>query len=101
MGKEDFIYPDNGCDIAPKCLECPLEACKYDGPEGAEAARRYRLAQRLEAMQSLSDQGLTSDDLADKMGISKRHLYRLKALVKECSNTPAESRQLGVNTWVR
>ena len=30
---EGSYYPDNGCNIAPACLSCPLPLCKYDDPE--------------------------------------------------------------------
>lgn len=26
------IYTDTGCELAPKCLECPLPVCKEDDP---------------------------------------------------------------------
>ena len=29
---ENTRYRDDGCDISPSCLECPLSLCKYDDP---------------------------------------------------------------------
>lgn len=29
---EQMHYRDDGCSIAPRCLDCPLPACRYDLP---------------------------------------------------------------------
>ena len=29
-------YPDNGCEVSPSCLSCPLPLCRYDDPQGYE-----------------------------------------------------------------
>lgn len=31
---EDTVYLDDGCDIHPHCLTCPLPVCRYDVPGG-------------------------------------------------------------------
>lgn len=36
---DDYDYQDTGCDIAPSCLRCPLEFCRYDVAGGSAAIR--------------------------------------------------------------
>lgn len=31
---ENTVYRDDGCDIHPHCLTCPLPVCRYDVPGG-------------------------------------------------------------------
>lgn len=33
--------PDTGCNIAPKCLECPLPICKFDKRHLQKSMRRF------------------------------------------------------------
>jgi hypothetical protein len=37
------VPKDTGCEIAPRCLECPLEKCLLDYPQGlrSEVKRRF------------------------------------------------------------
>jgi hypothetical protein len=32
---EHVAYQDTGCNLAPRCLTCPLPVCKYDSPWAA------------------------------------------------------------------
>jgi len=34
---EHLHYKDEGCDISPSCLACPLARCVYDTPHGKQA----------------------------------------------------------------
>ena len=29
---ERYPYRDEGCEVSPSCLKCPLPQCKYDEP---------------------------------------------------------------------
>ena len=70
---EHMHYRDDGCEIAPRCLECPLPACRYDlPPKRAGALMREAELRRLLA------EGLTADQAAMKMGVSRRTVFRLK-----------------------
>lgn len=66
-------YVDEGCDLAPRCLECPLPACKYDlgRKQGASVLKEQEIARHLAA-------GLSVDETAAAMGMSRRSVYRLK-----------------------
>lgn len=33
-------YPDNGCELAPRCLECHLPRCRFDLLDGKQWRRR-------------------------------------------------------------
>ncbi|MFN8559648.1 MAG: helix-turn-helix domain-containing protein [Dehalococcoidia bacterium] len=70
---EQLHYRDDGCEISPKCLECPLPACRYDmPPKRAGALLREAELRRLLA------EGLTADQAAERMGVSRRTVFRLK-----------------------
>jgi hypothetical protein len=30
-------FRDTGCELAPRCLECPLPMCKYDDPRHTDS----------------------------------------------------------------
>lgn len=36
----EMTWKDTGCDVHPKCLECPLPECKYDDWEGYKKWKR-------------------------------------------------------------
>ena len=70
---EQTHYRDDGCEISRHCLECPLPACRYDlPPKRAGALLREAELQRLLA------EGLTADQAAERMGVSRRTVFRLK-----------------------
>ena len=33
-------YPDKGCELAPRCLECHLPRCRFDKVDGKQWRRR-------------------------------------------------------------
>jgi hypothetical protein len=68
-------YRDEGCDLYPSCLTCPLPRCRYDKPGGARAIlnlRRDREIRRLRRRQ-----GLPVDMLARRYGVSRRTVFRI------------------------
>lgn len=71
---DEFIhYRDDGCSIAPSCLSCPLSVCRYDLPPKAAGALL-----RESQLRGLLSQGLTADEAAAAMGVSRRTVFRLK-----------------------
>lgn len=71
---EHTHYRDDGCDIHPRCLTCPLPRCRYDEPGGARALlNTYRDRQILE----LRLQGMPVDRLARRFGLSRRTIFRI------------------------
>ncbi|MCS7206788.1 MAG: helix-turn-helix domain-containing protein [Dehalococcoidia bacterium] len=77
---EYYPYRDEGCEVSPACLQCPLPQCKYDDPEGY---RRW-LAQQREARdrqiwEVRQREGLTVPQLAQRFGVSQRTVFRALA----------------------
>ena len=71
------IPPDRGCDVAPKCLECPLPQCKHDDPLGyVRGLMQQRDALILEEMEQ---RGLSVEEAAQVFGITVRTIFRVKA----------------------
>ena len=72
---EEHEYRDEGCDLFPSCLNCPLPSCRYDQISG----RRHR-AKGLRDMQIMrlhSVNGKSVGELAKSFGVSKRTVYRI------------------------
>jgi len=73
---EHMAYHDGGCELAPTCLRCPLERCRYDEPGGARAllqsARDIEVWRRREA-------GRAINALAREFGLSRRSVFRILA----------------------
>lgn len=67
------IYRDTGCQYAPKCLECPLPDCKYDGPRAAQDEARARRRQQI---QRWHNRGLSVAAIAKRMKCGTRTVYR-------------------------
>ena len=71
---EHTSYEDTGCDLAPSCLRCPFELCRYDMPGGVAMYWRAGRAQRA---RELRDGGFTVGEVAETLGVSKRTVHRL------------------------
>lgn len=71
---EHTQYRDEGCEISPSCLRCPLPRCRYDEPGGIRsllAEYRDREILRLRA------EGWSVDDLARRFHVSRRSVFRI------------------------
>lgn len=67
-------YRDDGCDIHPHCLTCPLPRCRYDEPGGLRGLlNAYRDRQIVE----LRQRGVPVDELAQRFGLSRRTIFRV------------------------
>lgn len=66
--------PDDGCDVAPSCFECPLPDCKHADPAPYQ---RWRHSQRdRPIMDAIQQRGL-SPAAAERFGVSTRQIYRV------------------------
>ncbi len=79
---EFFPYRDEGCEVAPSCLRCPLPQCKYDDPlEYQRGLRRQRdqevLGMRLQEAASVAE-------LAHRFDLSIRTVHRILARGRAC-----------------
>lgn len=71
-------YPDDGCDVAPSCLRCPLPICKFDYPGvmGSNAKRWFRRDARAEEIRRDRASGMSIEALTQKHGVSQRTVER-------------------------
>ena len=69
------FWPDNGCEVAPKCLECPLPVCRYEEPGGLRAILNFDRDDRIREKHGT----MSAASLAQEEGVSKRTLYRVLA----------------------
>ena len=71
---EHHTYKDDGCEVSPSCLRCPLPQCKHDEPGWYLRERR---AERDRTMSRLrSREGMSVTQLARRFGVSKRTVFR-------------------------
>ncbi len=67
-------YRDDGCDVHPTCLSCPLPRCRYEEPGGLRALlNEYRDRQIIR----LRRKGVPVEELAGRFGISRRTVFRV------------------------
>jgi len=68
------LPPDQGCEVAPACLTCPLPQCKHDDPWGY----RRDLTKRRDAqmLEEIYQKGLTFDQAAALYGVNVRTVFR-------------------------
>jgi hypothetical protein len=71
---EEIQYRDDGCDIHPRCLTCPLPRCRYDEPGGARAMVNAFRDQRIAALRR---EGAPVDEIAERYGLSRRTVFRI------------------------
>ena len=78
---EDLPYSDDGCDLAPSCLNCPFLTCIKEEPWGKEKFLKKRRAER---MLELQEERKSIKEIARIFEVSTRTVQRaLKLLLKE------------------
>ncbi len=71
---ETTAFRDNGCDVHPRCLTCPLPRCRYDEPGWRQ--RTERGERDTEILRMRLKQALSIGDLAAQFGVSTRTVHR-------------------------
>lgn len=71
---EEYPYRDEGCQLSPSCLSCPLPRCRYDEPESRRDPGKEL---RDRAIRNLHRSGIGAPELASRFGLSKRSVYRI------------------------
>lgn len=71
---EQVEYRDQGCDLFPSCLRCPLPRCRYDEPGGARAMLN-RIRDR-EMRRLRREHALPVDEIARRYRVSRRTVFR-------------------------
>lgn len=71
---EGLPYQDDGCELAPRCLSCPLPQCRYDDPDGFVTLRADVRAAKV---QNLRREGYPVAGIAEVLDLSVRQVIRL------------------------
>lgn len=71
---ENLHYRDDGCDIHPRCLTCPLPRCRYEEPGGLRSLLNQDRDSRI---RTLRRQGLSVEELARRFQVSRRTVFRV------------------------
>ena len=72
--RPEFVhYKDEGCELAPSCLECPFDRCLLE--EGGVATVQKK--ERNQEIKELAEKGMTVPELAEKYGVSDRTIQRV------------------------
>lgn len=72
-------YRDTGCDLAPSCLRCPFERCRYDEPGGIPGALRQERNEQVRAALAEAQPHTHEENarVAARFGLSVRSAYRI------------------------
>ncbi len=71
---ENTRYTDDGCEVSPSCLECPLPVCKFDDPG---AMMREDRRNRDDEIFRLRKKGVPVPELARRFEVSTRTIHRV------------------------
>jgi hypothetical protein len=71
---EHLDYRDEGCDIFPSCLACPLPRCRYDVPGGVRTLLNRERDHQMRVLRE--DAGLSVDEIAERFDVSRRTVFR-------------------------
>lgn len=84
---ENIQYRDEGCELSPSCLNCPLPYCRYDHPGGVRHIRNR--GRDSEIVRLRYRERLPVNALARRFGVSRRTVFRvLKRANRETSPRP-------------
>ena len=72
---EEWEYRDEGCDLAPSCLNCPFPRCRYDEEGGIAGFMRRKRDSELRRLRQ--EEGLSPLELAERFNVSLRSVYRI------------------------
>ena len=67
-------YRDNGCDVHPSCLTCPLPRCRYEEPGGLRALLNKTRDAQIVAQRAT---GVPVAELATRFSVSRRTVFRV------------------------
>jgi len=70
---DEINWRDEGCELFPSCLNCPLPKCVEDEPRGQQ---RLRMETRKRRMVELRRRGQSVTEIAGFFGVSRRTVER-------------------------
>ena len=77
---EEVEWRDEGCDLFPSCLDCPLPRCVE---ETARGRQHLRMSARARQMARLKASGRNTGDIARLFGVTVRTVQRSLASVRD------------------
>ena len=83
---ENVDYRDEGCEVAPECLACPLPRCRHDDPGWLRREAKDKRNKDLLAVRR--DEGLGVVALANRFGLSRSMVHRI--LKEDHAKSPTE-----------
>ncbi len=72
---ERYPYRDEGCEVSPSCLKCPLPQCKFDEPGWLQ--RQKRDERDSEVVAALLQGELSVKEAASRFALSQRTIFRI------------------------
>lgn len=79
--EEEIVYADTGCHLHPSCLACPEVICVLEFPGGKRGLERFV------KVFAMKRSGMTSDQIARKMQMSRRVVNRVLSRSKRLPPT--------------
>ena len=76
LNEHAFLHWPDGCDVAERCLECPLQVCRFDGPKSFQV--RLRQVRDL-VIYRRHRAGECVADIVRSMGLHERTAWRALA----------------------
>ena len=73
-------WRDEGCDLFPSCLSCPLPRCAEEMSRGRQ---RLRMSARARHIANLKASGRSTSDIARLFGLTTRTVQRNLASVRD------------------
>ncbi len=67
-------YQDDGCEIHPECLTCPLPRCRYDEPGGLRGLINSLRDSQIVALRT---RGTPVEEISEQFGVSRRTVFRI------------------------
>ena len=89
---EGVDWKDEGCEVFPSCLNCPLPRCVEDEPRGQQ---RLRMAARRRWMAELKRTGKSVKEIAGIFGVSQRTVQRA---LQSNKRSPKRSRRTNLGS---
>lgn len=78
--EQEYPYRDDGCQVSPSCLACPLEQCKHDDTKGL---MRARVANRRKLIcDAMEANGWSAQVASKELRVSVRTIYRAIAALE-------------------
>ncbi len=82
--------PDDGCEVATSCFDCPLSRCKHDDLDWYKFWRKR--VKHLLIGQEIERDGLTTEETSVRFQITDRQVFRIKRWSRRAAKrlTPAD-----------